>query len=128
MSSIIVHLNIYQSIILCFSTTASKLPLSCERRGWSPVNLSRTPSTTWSPGSEPYTVLPPIEKPIMRRVPDQNTTDPTHRRMSDGYLALMEKQKQRSTMITYKVECSAIAPSSVWYSVSTLICMLQMIN
>lgn len=109
-------LIIYPPIILCFSTTALKWPLSCEGEDqkWSsnkpfPQNLPRAPTSTWSQGSGSYTVLPPIGKQVMEKehemCPDQsaNTTYPIHTSSSDGYLVQMEKQKQLRTRVTYKV-------------------------
>ncbi|CAJ1064726.1 jhy protein homolog isoform X2 [Xyrichtys novacula] len=90
-------------------TTAWKWFLSCERvsERKSPNEVHfhetphhlRTPSTTSLPGSSPYTVLPPIRKPLIEReaemVPDQsvNTTDILQRSSSDSYLVQMERQK-----------------------------------
>ncbi|XP_020501690.2 jhy protein homolog [Labrus bergylta] len=65
------------------------------------------PTTTSLPGSEVYTVLPPIRISLTESEselsPGQsvNPADSIHRSSSDGYLVQMEKQKQRARG-TYK--------------------------
>lgn len=77
-----------------------------------PQNFPRTPIATPSPGSNSYTVLPPIGKPLrgeeFELSPCQsiNAADPIHRHDADGYLVQMERQNQLSTRLTYKVGAS----------------------
>lgn len=105
-------------IILCFRTKSFKWLLSREegQQMWSPneayslLNLNGTSTTsTLSLESGSYTILPPIGKTPIGIDPDESLFQnedaayPIHRSSSNGYLSLMEKQKQLKNKVTYKV-------------------------